>query len=164
MKVVDIADQIYRELNLPSDLSLAFIAFWLRSNVGKLNNSIGASYSIDETTLEVEDEDGEELGINESSILKKMFLVYYYGRKANEVLASSSTDGSLEVTSDGVTVRRVNKNEVSKTYLTLKNGEQSDLNALVQEYKQNKVEPLQVTGNDVDIPVILEETYVRGRI
>ena len=38
MKVVDIADEIFRELSEPSTLSIPAIAYWVRSNVGELNN------------------------------------------------------------------------------------------------------------------------------
>jgi len=34
MKIVDIADEIYRELAEPSTISIPSIAFWIRSNVG----------------------------------------------------------------------------------------------------------------------------------
>ena len=40
MKVVDIAQEIYFDLNSPSDLSLAAVSFWIRANIGNLNNSI----------------------------------------------------------------------------------------------------------------------------
>ena len=33
MKVVDIADEVYRELGSPTDLSIPAIAFWLRTNI-----------------------------------------------------------------------------------------------------------------------------------
>ena len=53
MKIVDIADELYRELAEPSDLSIPAISFWLRSNIGKLNNLISTAYLIDEDTLEI---------------------------------------------------------------------------------------------------------------
>ena len=44
--VVDIADEINFELNSPSDISISFISFWLRRNVGKLNNLISTTFTI----------------------------------------------------------------------------------------------------------------------
>ena len=54
MKIVDIADEIFRELGSPSDLSIPAIAFWLRSNMGALNNHINMAFKINTTTFEVE--------------------------------------------------------------------------------------------------------------
>ena len=48
MKVVDIADDIFRELGEPSSLSIPAITFWVRSNVGRLNNAINTEFAVDE--------------------------------------------------------------------------------------------------------------------
>ena len=45
VKIVSIADEAYRELASPSDLSIAAISFWLRTNLGQLNNLIDTSYT-----------------------------------------------------------------------------------------------------------------------
>ena len=82
MKVVDVADEIYRELGRPEDTSIASISFWVRSNIGALNNHINMEFTIDGSTLEVNftDDNDEKfnLGIEEASILKKMYLIYDY--------------------------------------------------------------------------------------
>ena len=54
MKVVDIADEIYRELGEVTSLSIPAIAFWVRTNIGALNSFINTTYSINTTTLELE--------------------------------------------------------------------------------------------------------------
>ena len=46
MKIVDIADEIYRELGEPSSLSIPAISFWIRSNVGELNNRLNTAFKI----------------------------------------------------------------------------------------------------------------------
>ena len=46
MKIVDIADEIFRELGEPSTISIPAIAFWIRSNVGELNNRINTTFKI----------------------------------------------------------------------------------------------------------------------
>ena len=46
MKIVDIADEIYRELGEPSTISIPAISFWIRSNVGELNNRINTTFKI----------------------------------------------------------------------------------------------------------------------
>jgi hypothetical protein len=45
-KIVDVADEIYRELGEPNDLSLSSIAFWLRTNIGDLNILINKKFKI----------------------------------------------------------------------------------------------------------------------
>ena len=37
VKLVDVADELYREMGEPSDWSIASIAWWLRANIGDLN-------------------------------------------------------------------------------------------------------------------------------
>ena len=44
MKIVDLADQIFRELGEPSDLTLPAISYWVRSNVGGVNNYLNTSF------------------------------------------------------------------------------------------------------------------------
>lgn len=144
MKVPDIADEILRELALPSDLSIPAVAFWLRSNIGLLNNLINATYSINETTLEF----NAELTDQEKSIFKKLYMIHYYDLKIRSTLGAAASDAILEVTSDGSTVRKINKNELSKTYLSVRSKEAEDLNKLIFAYKQNSSSPRQVAGDD----------------
>ena len=40
MKVVDIAEETFRELGEPSTISVPAIATWLRNNIGGLNKAI----------------------------------------------------------------------------------------------------------------------------
>ena len=71
MKVVDISDDIHRELGNPTGISIASISHWVRSNIGSLNNYLNTTYSEDSTTLELNDADSVEIGTQEVSILKK---------------------------------------------------------------------------------------------
>ena len=51
--------------------------------------------------------------------------------------------------SDGSRVRKINKNELSKTYLALKKEEYSELTDLINAYKLRKSSPpVQVAGDD----------------
>lgn len=145
MKVIDISIEIFKELSEPSDISVAAISFWIRSNVGSLNNLIGTEYTLNAESLY---EFSPDIGEREKSILKKMYAIYYYGKKVLSNLGAAASSSLLEVTSDGATVRQINKNEISKTYLALKNNEQEDLDKLVFGYKGDAVSPLQVTGDD----------------
>ena len=80
MKVVDIAQEIYFDLNSPTDLSIAAIAFWVRANVGALNSLLFSSFVVNETTYEIVDsaDDVTEIDINAVAVLKKMYIVHRY--------------------------------------------------------------------------------------
>ena len=79
MKVVDIAQEIYFDLNSPSDLSIAALSYWLRSNVGRLNSLVFVNFSINDSYEIVDgDNDSEEIDINGAAILKKMYMINRY--------------------------------------------------------------------------------------
>jgi len=144
MKIVDIADEIFRELGQPTEVSIPQIAFWIRVNVGTLNNTINTCYAIDNNTLEV----SPDPGLEEKSILKKLYTIHYYDVKVRSALGAASTDPIVEVTSDGATVRKLNRNQTSQLFLTLKKQEADDFNRLVSNYKMIKSLPIQVVGDD----------------
>ena len=112
VKIVSIADETYRELASPSDLSIAAISFWLRTNLGQLNNLIATSYTLDAT------------------------------------LGAASSDSVVEVSSDGARVRKINKNEISKTWMSARNLERDELTRLITAYKLTESSPRQVAGDD----------------
>ena len=95
MKVVDIADDIFRELGSPSTLSIPAIAFYVRGSVGSLNSYINTTFELNDA-LEIEETitytNGttrtNEIGISEASILKKMYLVHFYDQKIRTNLTS----------------------------------------------------------------------------
>ena len=150
MKVQDIADEVYRELDSPTALSIPAIAYWLRVNIGALNNLIHANFYINSTTLEIEHvvcDVVTEINEEEKAILKKMYLVHYYDVQLRASLGAASTDGVLEVSSDGSTVRKINKNELSKTYSFVRRQENADLDRLVTSYKSSLSTPRQVAGD-----------------
>ena len=183
MKIVDIADEIYRELGEPSTISIPAISFWIRSNVGELNNRINTTFKIvdygteayefsgsfvspayepqafNEGTgalgLSVNNSDGTattpaivSIQPEEASILKKMYIVHYYDQQIRSTVGAASTDPVVEVASDGSRVRKINKNELSKTYISLKKEEYRELTDLVNAYKLRKASPVQVAGDD----------------
>jgi hypothetical protein len=183
MKIVDIADEIYRELSEPSTISIPSIAFWIRSNVGELNNRINTTFKIRDTNPDIYEFSGSfvtasnepqvfneaagALGLSvsgnngtssdpaivaiqpeESSILKKMYVVHYYDQQIRSTVGAASTDPIVEVASDGSRVRKINKNELSKTYISLKKEEYSELIDLINAYKLRKASPIQVAGDD----------------
>ena len=154
MKVVDIADEIFRELAEPTDLSIPAISYWLRSNIGALNNNINMSFVINQTTHEIEHtgHEGEAatIGLEETAILKKMYFVYDYEKKLRSVLGAASMDAVIQISDLGTSIRKVNKNEVGKTFAQVKKQEQEQLDKMIAAYKISASSPRQVAGDDTE--------------
>lgn len=136
-KIVDIADEIYRELGEPTDLSIASIAFWLRTNLGRLNIIINKKYTINTIDLEVDAISPEAFTIIEKSIFKKMYNIHYYDRQIIKLIGKSnalnlistdtSTSGdnvstgvassdSIEISENGFSYRKSNSESTSQIY------------------------------------------------
>ena len=157
MKIVDIADEIFRELDQPLEVSIPQIAFWIRVNVGTLNNLINSEYAINTTTLEI----SPDPNLEEKSILKKLYNIHYYNLKIRASLGAASKDSVLEVSADGASVRKINKNETGKVYLAIKRQEQDELNKEIANYNLTKSAPSQVTGDDTvsDSPIVRPDEW-----
>lgn len=151
MKVVDIADEIYRELDSPTDLSIPAISFWIRSNVGALNNYINTKFLIN-AGLEVEDsvDENKVLALEEVAILKKMYFIHDYEKKLRSVLGAASLDAVIQISDLGTSIRKVNKNEVGKTFAQVKKQEQEELKNMIAAYKMAASSPRQVAGDDTE--------------
>ena len=149
-KIVDISDEIYRELGEPSDLSHASIAFWLRTNIGDLNILINKKYYIIESTLEIGilEDSGDTFTDIEKSIFKMLYSIHYYERLFRNALGAASTDSTIEIDQNGFRAKRVNKNELAKTYSDLRKQIVSELDILTRNYNLNESRPLQVAGDD----------------
>ena len=107
-KIVDIADEIHRELGNPTDLSIPPISYWLTTNLGQLNNLLNLTLTLDEDNLEF----STDLDDQQKVIFKKLYFVHYYNTKVRATLGAASTDSVVEVSSDGARVRKINKNEL----------------------------------------------------
>jgi len=160
-KIVDVADEVYRELGEPSDISIASVAYWLRTNIGKLNVLLNKPYLINETTLEIysSDEAKDPFGINEKTIFKKIYTVYYYERLFRNALGAASTDSVIDISQNGFSARKINKNELAKTYSELKKQADAELKILTDKYEINEIAPLQVAGDDTIQDLSRSVTY-----
>ena len=149
-KIVDISDEIYRELGEPSDLSHASIAFWLRTNIGDLNILINKKFYIIESTLEIGivEDSGDAFTDLEKSIFKMIYSIHYYERLFRNALGAASTDSTIEIDQNGFRAKRVNKNDLAKTYSDLRKQIVSELDILTRNYNLNESRPLQVAGDD----------------
>jgi len=144
MKIVDMAQELYFELGQPTDLSVPAISYWLRNNIGILNNKLNKDIVINDATLELD----PNLGEAEKSVYKKIYECYFYDLKVKQTLNSINNDSVLEVTDGGGTVRRINRNETSKIYLDAKKTALTELTMMVGDYNINDVGTLQSAGDD----------------
>ncbi len=153
MKVVDIADEIFQELGSPSTLSIPAISFWVRANVGKLNNALNTDFIVDASSLEIQqkiDSVLTDINIEEAAILKKYYTIHYYDVQIRTNVTGVSTDSVVEVSSDGMRVRKTSKTEIIRHLNTVKRLEVEELNNLINNYKINKSAPRQVAGDDTE--------------
>tara|TARA_Y100000592_G_C5475033_1_gene321798 strand:+ start:81 stop:596 length:516 start_codon:yes stop_codon:yes gene_type:complete len=151
MKVVDISDEIFRELGEPSTLSIPAIAYWIRSNVGQMNNLIHTDYYIQSKDLEIVtlvNKVAVEIGENEKAILKKMYFIHFYDQKLRTQMLTMDTDTVIAVRDGDSSVTKVNRNEIAKSIAAVKNQEYQELRMMVQSYSTSKAGPLQVAGDD----------------
>lgn len=154
MKIVDIADELYRELGEPSDISIPPIAYWLRTNIGRLNTAINKAYYEDPTSLEIvcvdpnDSAQTEEIGIDEVSIFKLLYHLHYYDLQIRKNMLNFNTRSALEVTSDGHTVRLVSPTEIGKTLHMFRKSLSDDWNRWVNWYRLSRATPRQVVGDD----------------
>ena len=151
MKVVDIADELFNELGSPTSLSIQAISYWLRSNIGSLSNYLNEDFTLNASNLDIEktvNDEKVQIDEDEKDILKKMYHIHYYDILLRSTLSAAGTDSVVEIQSDDTRVRRINKNELSKTYISLKRLEQDELTKLVNGYKIKKSSPVQIAGDD----------------
>lgn len=144
MKILLLADEIWKELSEPSDLSVSAITFWLRINIGKLNNQIGLAYKVDPTNGEIT----PDMGIKEQAVFKALYMIYFYDKLIRASLGAASIETVLEVSSDGGTVRKLNKTTLAQTYIQMRKQAVEDLQTLTVNYKGSDHLPLSVTGDD----------------
>lgn len=121
-----IASEIFNELGAPSDVSVASISYWLRSNIGKLNVLLASEYSINANS-EI-DTSKELFTLLEKTIFKKLYIIHYYDRQILNLIGkarninlvnststdlttsgtTNSTNNSIEITEDGFTYKKDN--------------------------------------------------------
>ncbi len=148
MKVVDIANEIFLEMGSPADLVIPAIAFWIRTNLGKLNAVIATNFVIISNSLEI-GEDSIEIDQDAVAILKKLYEIHSLDLSLRRSLNALTTDSILEVTDeDGSSVKRVNRGELIKTISAAKKDGLLELLTLTTGYKLKRSSPRQVTGDD----------------
>ena len=141
--VTSIAQEIYEELGEPSDLSISAIAAWVRRNIGGLGNLINTEFQVNSTTLEI----NPNLNDAQKYIFKKMYSVYFFDLRIKSTGSLASTD-FITIKDDIGSVQKANKNEILKSYISVRKQEYDELQDFVNKYELNEVTPLQVAGDD----------------
>ncbi len=110
MKVADIANKFYTDLDSPTDLSLVSLSFWIRNNLGALNARILTSWSVDIDTLEVKDQNSDEITPDAVSVYFQMYLVHYYDKKYRSNLTTMNNNILILVQDNSRSVTYTNRN------------------------------------------------------
>lgn len=149
-------NNIYAELDEPSDYSLARISGWFldSSNVGNLNNLIGTSYK----PYAFPDASGRITGFgivpavsgNELGIFKLLFEYNYYYRLSRYTATSIMTVGQdwINLQEGDSKITRINYNEVSKNLRGLAKDAKETLDKAVKMYLKYGAVPQQIAGDD----------------
>jgi hypothetical protein len=141
MKLTDLSDNIFRNLGEPDSLSIPRIAFWLVGRIGELNVLLNTKIVYDETLQEF----SPELTNEQASIFGLMYSVSFFTRLINVNLGAGAFDWS-EISDGDTTIRRVSRNEISKTYTQVRNQLQVEFSDLVFYYKNNQVVPYSLSS------------------
>jgi len=144
-----IADEIYNELGSPADITTGSVGYWLRSNVGDLNILINKKFYIDDfQEVAIPSGSADSFDTVEKSIFKMLYSIHYYERLLRNALGAASVDGIIETDENGFRTKSVNKNELAKTYATLRKQINEELMVLTKNYNINEAKPIQVAGDD----------------
>jgi hypothetical protein len=149
MRVVDIANEIYLENSSPSDTSIPAIAFWVRSNVGKLNSLIYETFEVYPTTLEIM-KDEEEINEIAAAIIKGMYKVYRLDLDIRDTMTGMKANAVIEARDQDFSVKRINKSEVLKSLIGLKKDTLKEMMDLIHTYRSYHAAPSQVAGDDTE--------------
>lgn len=171
IKIVDMADEVWRDLGTPNDTQIPYIATWFRANVGKLNDLIFTNFVIDKATQEIISRDWYKSICNqappicntppcskdfsqyfhgeEKVIFQDIFRVKYYENQVRNLLFAAQFD-TIQVVKEGDSevTRKIVKNDLAKTFLALKKDVEDRLMYLTHLYKFKKGSAQQVTGDD----------------
>jgi hypothetical protein len=150
MKVVDIANEIFIDAGSPTTTSIPAIAFWVRGQVGRINNLLYEDFTINETTLELTHADGTEISYEAVAVIKQLYRLYDYEVQIRTQMNALAACNILSIDDQGTSITRINRNSVSQTLSQIRRDEISMLNDLITAYRNNNpaAMPSQVAGDD----------------
>ena len=149
---------VYEDLGSPSDYSPERISAWFldNSNIGKLNNLIGTCFS----GVAYSNDCGNITGYgiepsvrnDQLAIYKMLFDYEYFRGEARNMAKSSSTIGNdwTELSEGDSSIKKINKNEISKNFRSLSKDAKEDLDKAVKLYLKYNAIPDQVVGDDTE--------------
>lgn len=150
MTITTLATELYLDIGSPTYTSIPAIAYFLRGKIGLLNVMLYEEFSVDESSLEVVNSDGSALSTNAAAVLKQMYRIYDLEVLTRSTLNAAATDSIISVTDNlaGTSFQRHNKNEISKTYSSLRKDEIKALQDMVASYRILNAKPSQIAGDD----------------
>lgn len=165
MKIVTIADEIVRENSLKESY-IASVAYWLRSNVGKLNLLLYEDFYVDPVTLEIFKNRGNPCEIHKlaAAIFKLMYRSYYFDLQISQTVFGITEDSILSASDEDFKVQKINKATVLKTLADLKKDTEAELKFAVHYYRSTYGGPSAVHGDDDRAGIynsVFENGYVR---
>lgn len=153
MKLVDAANGLYTLLGMPSNVSIASICAFYRQNIGDLNNLLSTSYAVNNTSLEIVDENNIEITNKEISIFNLLFEIRYYTRESRNFMGVGGVDNVVSVESDNGRITFANRNTSAQLYIQLRKDANEQLNKLLNLYKFNRSRPNSVDGDDTNVEI-----------
>lgn len=161
LSITDLANLIwYDELDETDQTTIPEVAFWLRnSGIGKLNNLIFTSFDIDSSTLEITP--ASSFGLEEAIILVQLYLVKYYSLQVTKFLGAVGVNDVIEYNENGMVIRKLNKNEMAKTWIQLRDKTKEDLKDLITGYKISKSTAKSIEGQELNLLSTMLPRYNR---
>lgn len=84
----------------------------------------------------------------DKAIYKEIFNVSYWQRGINSSLGAAAYDTWVEIREFDSSIKRINKNELAKSYTSLLKNAQDNLKYIIFQYQKIKACPRQVVGDD----------------
>jgi hypothetical protein len=149
---------VYNDLGEPIDYTIAKISAWFldNANVGKLNNLIGTQIS----GVGYKDNYGVVTGYDlvpnptndQLAIYKMIFDCDYFKNQSKNLARSATTIGNdwTDLREGDSSIKKINKNEISKNFRGLAQDCQAELNKTVKMYLKYGAIPEQVVGDDTE--------------
>ena len=151
-------NNIYNELGEPFNYSPQKITSWVldNSNLGKLNNLIGTCFSGVSYTNDCGNVTGygidPAINNDQLAIYKMLFDYEYFKAESRNVARSSATIGSdwTDLREGDSSIKKINKNEISKNFRALSRDSKEDLDKAVKMYLKYNAVPDQIAGDDTN--------------
>ena len=149
---------VYTDLGSPDNYSIQKLSGWFldNSNIGKLNNLIGTYISgvcLKSPQDLVTGYSLDPFPSNDQLAIYKMLFDYEYFRgESRSVARSSATIGSdwTDLKEGDSSIKKINKNEISKNFRGLSRDAKEDLDKAVKMYLKYNAIPDQIAGDDTE--------------